>query len=128
MTLAERRDHLGGPTDLHMTWRILAGGASTCADVLIDIAVNGRVEASRVSAAKTVLEMAGFKSPDTVQILPPEYDGALTSTGAGESPAARIRNRMAALAASTAVDSDAVDAEIVVVDDTEIVDAEIADD
>jgi hypothetical protein len=129
MTLAERRDpaKLGGPTDLHMTWRILAGGSSTCAQVLLDIAENGRVEASRVAAAKTVLEMAGFKSPDTVQILPPEFDGAVAAAGVGESPAARIRSRMAALAMAAPDDPDTVDAEIVVLSEPDVVEAEVVD-
>lgn len=133
MTLAERRSRLalGGPADLHQTWKILAGGAQTCAEVLIDIAQNGRVEASRVGAAKTVLEMAGFKSPEVLNVLPPEYDGAAAPAGAGESPSARLRSRLASLRAASQAeeDDDIAEAEIVVVDEGgEVIDAVIADD
>ncbi|HEX6681293.1 MAG TPA: hypothetical protein VF062_00745 [Candidatus Limnocylindrales bacterium] len=134
MTLAERRNGpvLGGPGDLHMTWKTLAGGARSCAEVLIDIAQNERApSASRVTAAKTVLEMVGFKTPDVVPILPPDVDPAGAPAGAGESPSARIRSRIASLAAASraGADDEIADAEIVVVDDEghEVIDAVIED-
>lgn len=127
MTLA-RRDppNLGTPADLHQTWRILAGGAQSCAETLIGIAQNGRLEADRIKAAVAVLQMTGFKAPDTVQVLPPDIDPTGAATAGGDSPAARIRNRLATLSASRPEDDEITDAVIVEVDEDgyEVVDAE----
>jgi hypothetical protein len=76
---------------------VLAGSAPDAAAALVDVANNSPVPGARVAAAKTILEMTGFKSPDTVPVLPPEHDRAGTATVA-DSPADRIRNRLAALA------------------------------
>lgn len=96
----ERRnyDHLvtGGPAELHLAWRLLAGNAPEAAAALVDVAMNSPVPGARVAAAKTILEMTGFKTPDTVQVLPPEHDQAAVVV-AGDSPTARIKNRLAAL-------------------------------
>jgi hypothetical protein len=92
-----RGKKLGGPGDLHVAWMVLAGSAPDAAAALVDVANNSPVPGARVAAAKTILEMTGFKSPDTVPVLPPEHDRAGTAT-VGDSPADRIRNRLASLA------------------------------
>src|SRR5690349_18382304 len=88
----------GGPTDLHLTWRLLAGSAPDAAAALIDVAKNGPVAGARVAAAKAILEMTGFRAADSLPVLPPEHDLAGPAT-VGDSPAARIRSRLDALAA-----------------------------
>lgn len=120
---------LGTPADLHTTWRVLVGGAQECAEILIGIARNGRNDGHRVTAAKTVLEMAGFKTPDTINVVPTEYDQAAAPAGEGTSPAARLRSRLETLAATEAEDADVVDAVVVQVvqEDGEIIDAVIED-
>lgn len=92
-----RGKKLGGPPDLHVAWMVLAGSAPDAAAALVDVANNSPVPGARVAAAKTILEMTGFKSPDTVPVLPPEHDRAGTAT-VGDSPADRIRNRLKGLA------------------------------
>lgn len=121
---------LGTPADLHTTWRVLVGGAQECAEILINIARSGRNDGHRVTAAKTVLEMAGFKTPDTINVVPTEYDQAAAPAGEGTSPAARLLSRLETLAAAETEDADVVDADVVrvVQEDGEIIDAVVIED
>lgn len=118
---------LGTPEHLHTAWRILAGGAPKAAAALVDVAVNGSVPGARVAAAKTILEMTGFKSPDVVPVLPPEHDQATSSTLAGDSPAARIRNRLAAFTALPPEPSRMPDLEDLVPEQPDVIDAEVVE-
>lgn len=117
---------LGGPGELHLAWSILAGNAPEAAAALVDVAVNGTVPGARVAAAKTLLEMTGFKSPDTVQVLPPEHDQA-AAVIAGDSPTARIHNRLAALRAERDAPPDAPTMEDLRPDGSEVIDAEVVE-
>ena len=116
---------LGSPEHLHLAWRILAGGAPQAAAALVDVACNG-IGAPRVAAAKTILEMTGFKTPDVVPVLPPEHDLATSSAMTGDSPAARIRSRLAALVVDN-TPAAAPDLDDLVVSDPEVVDGTVAD-
>lgn len=124
-----RIDDFGGPKDLQNTWQILAGGSTVCARALVDIAENGRVEAARVAAAKTVLEMMGFTGSNErvqIQLLPTQFDSAAPLNEGHEPPSAQIRNRMKALRAATVVESDPDYGQVVPVG--EVVDAVIVED
>lgn len=93
-TAKKYRGHkLGGPDDLHTAWRLIAGSAADAAVALIDIAHDCPVPGARVRAAQLLLEMGGFRSAESLPVLPPEHDRALASTE-GETAADRIRARM----------------------------------
>jgi hypothetical protein len=124
-----RTDDFGGPQDLQNAWQILAGGAPDCARALVSIAKYGRVEAARVAAGKTVLEMMGFTgSNDRTQInvLPPAYDAAAPLNEGGVPASVKIRDRMKQLAAATIVEADPDYGQVVPAE--EIVIAEIVED
>lgn len=124
-----RVDDFGGPQQLQNAWQILAGGAPDCARALVHIAKYGRVEAARVAAAKTSLEMMGFTgSNDRVQInlVPPAYDAA-APTNDGQVPASvKIRERMKQLAAATIIEADPDYGQVVPAED--IIEAVIVED
>lgn len=93
-TAKKYRGHkLGGPDDLHTAWRLIAGSATDAAVALIDIANNCPVPGAKVRAAQLLLEMGGFRSAESLPVLPPEHDRALASTE-GETSADRIRARL----------------------------------
>lgn len=116
---------LGGPSELQTAWQMLAGGATSAAAALLDVVENSPVPGARVRAAQLVLEMTGFRSADTVPVLPAEFDEAKVQV-AGDSPAERIRRRMDALAAAAPAP-----AVVPTLDDLQasaVVDAEIVED
>src|SRR6476659_6165443 len=68
----------------------------------------------------------GGATPDVVPVLPPEHDLAASSAMTGDSPAARIRSRLAALVVDN-TPAAAPDLDDLVVSDPEVVDGEVVD-
>lgn len=76
-------------------WKILAHGAPTAAEALVDIAENGKSEMARVLASQAVLDRVGLAPPKEVHFRVMPESGNETI---GLSPAEVIRNKLAALA------------------------------
>ena len=76
-------------------WSILAHGAPTAADALVDIAENGKSEIARVQASQAILDRVGLAPPKEVHFRVQPSEGNETQQ---LSPAEVIRNKLAALA------------------------------
>jgi hypothetical protein len=95
---------LGGPEEIRTAWQLLAAGAPTAANALIDIADHGKSEVARVQASTAILDRVGLATPKerpSVQfnVIPKNFDEV--GIGAQQlDPAEVIRSRLKELAAA----------------------------
>ena len=124
---------LGGPDEVRTAWALLAGGAPTAANALVQIAAEGKSELARVQASNAILDRVGLAPVKEVKfsVMPSEHNEA------AQIPAAEvIRNRLkqlsSAMSTEAAAQLDAASepedyAAAFASDEDEIVEAELLD-
>ena len=116
-------DGQGSPVDIQKAWRILAGGSPAAAQSLLQVAVSGRSEIARVTAASRLLSIVGLgektEANVKVQVIPAEYTDEDENNDVPVST--KIRARLAEQRAAYEQRAREMEPEL------EIVDAEIID-